>query len=79
MLGLRRMVISTWNDAYPGSEKLDYGRYDRWIEPDPERRVIWRFAWDLLLTNRLHTGRNLRRTACARLPTAQRTPVCPDR
>ncbi len=34
------------------SEKLDYGRYDRWIAPDPERRVIWRFAWDLLLTNR---------------------------
>ncbi|MBI5961799.1 MAG: recombinase family protein [Chloroflexi bacterium] len=36
----------------PSTEKLDYGRYDRWIEPDPERRVIWRFAWDLLLTDR---------------------------
>jgi P4 family phage/plasmid primase-like protien len=34
------------------SEKLDYGRYDRWIAPDPERREIWRFAWDLLLTDR---------------------------
>jgi DNA invertase Pin-like site-specific DNA recombinase len=36
----------------PTSEKLDYGRYDRWIELDPERAMIWRFAWDLLLTNR---------------------------
>jgi DNA invertase Pin-like site-specific DNA recombinase len=36
-----------------GSEKLNYGRYDRWIELDPERSVIWRYGWDLLLTDRL--------------------------
>ncbi len=36
-----------------GSEKLNYGRYDRWIETDPERSVIWRYAWDLLLTDKL--------------------------
>jgi DNA invertase Pin-like site-specific DNA recombinase len=35
------------------NEKLNYGRYDRWIEMDPERSVIWRYAWDLLLTDRL--------------------------
>ena len=36
-----------------GSEKLNYGRYDRRIELDKERCVIWRHAWDLLLTDRL--------------------------
>jgi DNA invertase Pin-like site-specific DNA recombinase len=36
----------------PDAEKLDYGRYERWIELDPDRCVIWRIAWDLLLTNR---------------------------
>jgi DNA invertase Pin-like site-specific DNA recombinase/ribonuclease HI len=40
------------------SEKLDYGRYARWIEPDPERWEIWRLAWDLLLTNR-HTLKSI--------------------
>ncbi len=34
------------------SKKLEYGRYERWIEPDPERWEIWRLAWDLLLTDR---------------------------
>jgi len=41
-----------------GSEKLEYGRYEHWIEPDPERREIWRLAWDLLLTNR-HTLKSI--------------------
>jgi hypothetical protein len=27
------------------------GKYTRWIEPDPDRIVIWRLAWDLLLTD----------------------------
>jgi hypothetical protein len=26
------------------------GRYERWIEPDPEQFKVWRLAWDLLLT-----------------------------
>ena len=36
------------------SEQLDKtkaGRYLRWIEPDPVQIKIWRYAWDLLLTN----------------------------
>ena len=28
------------------------GRYTRWIEQDPERAHIWRFAWDMLLEDR---------------------------
>jgi DNA invertase Pin-like site-specific DNA recombinase len=27
------------------------GRYERWIEPEPEQFKVWRLAWDLLLTN----------------------------
>lgn len=33
--------------------KKDLGRIDHWIEPDPERADIWRYAWDLLLEDRL--------------------------
>lgn len=29
------------------------GRVAHWIEPDPERALIWRTAWDLLLEDRL--------------------------
>ena len=29
------------------------GRIDHWIELDPERSPIWRYAWDLLLEDRL--------------------------
>ena len=29
--------------------KKDLGRIDHWIELDPERAPIWRYAWDLLL------------------------------
>ncbi len=28
------------------------GRFSRWIEQDPERAPIWRYAWDLLLEDR---------------------------
>lgn len=34
-------------------KKKDLGRFDHWIEPDPERAAIWRRAWDLLLEDRL--------------------------
>lgn len=34
--------------------KLQNGKYTRWIEQDPERALIWRFAWDLLLLEK-HT------------------------
>lgn len=30
-------------------EKMSNGKYKRWIEPDPDRFKIWRYAWDLLL------------------------------
>ncbi len=36
------------------SEQLDKskaGRYLRWIEPDPKQFMVWRTAWELLLTN----------------------------
>jgi len=33
--------------------KKDLGRIDHWIELDPERAPIWRYAWDLLLEDRL--------------------------
>ncbi len=33
----------------PGRSRM--GRYERWIEPDPEQFKVWRQAWDLLLTN----------------------------
>ena len=35
----------------PKSDKLVKGRYHRWVEIDPERYPIVRYAWDLLLTN----------------------------
>ncbi|MBN8590677.1 MAG: recombinase family protein [Anaerolineae bacterium] len=34
-------------------EKKLYGRTAHWIELDPERAPIWRYAWDLLLEDRL--------------------------
>ena len=34
-------------------KKKDLGRIDHWIELDPERAPIWRYAWDLLLEDRL--------------------------
>ena len=35
------------------SQKHDLGRLNHWIEPDPERAVIWREAWDLLLIDQM--------------------------
>lgn len=34
-------------------KKKDLGRIDHWIELDPERAPIWRYAWDLLLEDKL--------------------------
>ncbi len=34
-------------------KKKELGRIDHWIELDPERAPIWRYAWDLLLEDRL--------------------------
>ncbi len=34
-------------------KKKDLGRIDHWIEIDPERAPIWRYAWDLLLDDEL--------------------------
>ena len=33
-------------------EQLKHARYKRWVELDPEQGKVWRFAWDLLLTDR---------------------------
>ena len=33
------------------TDKLQHGKYRRWIEQDPERAPIWRLAWDMLLTD----------------------------
>ncbi len=33
-------------------KKHDLGRFDKWIEPDPKRAPIWRYAWDLLLEDK---------------------------
>jgi len=33
-------------------KKTDLGRWDKWIELDPERAPIWRLAWDMLLEDR---------------------------
>jgi len=32
------------------------GRYERWVEPDPEQFKVWRLAWDLLLSDRYTLG-----------------------
>jgi DNA invertase Pin-like site-specific DNA recombinase len=34
-------------------KKRDLGRIDHWIELDAERAPIWRYAWDLLLEDKL--------------------------
>ncbi|MBK8030551.1 MAG: recombinase family protein [Chloroflexi bacterium] len=34
-------------------KKKELGRIDHWIELDPERAPIWRYAWELLLEDRL--------------------------
>ena len=39
------------------SRRKDLGRVERWIELDPERAPIWRYAWDLLLQNELTLDR----------------------
>lgn len=33
-------------------ERHRHGKYKRWVEIDPEQAKIWRYAWDLLLTDR---------------------------
>ncbi len=33
-------------------KKTDLGRWDKWIELDPERAPIWRLAWNMLLEDR---------------------------
>lgn len=33
-------------------KKTDLGRWDKWIEIDPERAPIWRLAWDMLLEDK---------------------------
>lgn len=33
--------------------KKQLGRFNTWIEQDPERAPIWRYAWDLLLEDRM--------------------------
>lgn len=37
----------------PASERLKYSRYKRWVELDPEQAKVIRFAFDLLLQDRL--------------------------
>ncbi len=36
-----------------GEAKKLNGRFEHWIEPDPERAPIWRYAWDLLLEGKM--------------------------
>ena len=36
-----------------GDIKRLQGRHNHWIEQDPERAAIWRYAWNLLLENEL--------------------------
>jgi hypothetical protein len=38
-------------DKVLGEAKRLHGRHHHWIEQDPERAAIWRYAWDLLLKN----------------------------
>jgi DNA invertase Pin-like site-specific DNA recombinase len=35
------------------NRRKELGRVERWIELDPERAPIWRYAWDLLLEDQL--------------------------
>lgn len=32
------------------SEQLKHARYKRWVELDPEQAQVWRYAWELLLS-----------------------------
>jgi DNA invertase Pin-like site-specific DNA recombinase len=32
-------------------DKLKHAKYKRWVEIDPEQSKVWRYAWDLLLTD----------------------------
>src|SRR5260221_912765 len=34
-------------------ERLKNAKYRRWVEIDPEQSLVWRHAWDLLLTDRM--------------------------
>lgn len=34
------------------AKRHDLGRFDKWIEQDPKRAPIWRYAWDLLLEDK---------------------------
>jgi len=33
-------------------EQLKHARYKRWVELDPDQGMVWRLAWELLLTDR---------------------------
>src|SRR5258708_9858743 len=34
-------------------ERLKNAKYRRWVEIDPEQSKVWRYAWELLLTDRM--------------------------
>jgi len=34
-------------------ERLKNAKYRRWVEIDPEQSKVWRYAWDLLLSDRI--------------------------
>ncbi|MBK8034732.1 MAG: recombinase family protein [Chloroflexi bacterium] len=40
-------------DKVLGEAKKLQGRHNHWIEQDPERAALWRYAWNLLLENEL--------------------------
>jgi DNA invertase Pin-like site-specific DNA recombinase len=40
-------------DKVLGEAKKLQGRHNHWIEQDPERAAVWRYAWNLLLENEL--------------------------
>lgn len=34
-------------------EQLKHAKYKRWVEQDPQQAKVWRYAWDLLLKDKL--------------------------
>ncbi len=46
----REEKLSVLNSA---DERLKNAKYRRWVEIDPEQSIVWRHAWDLLLSDRM--------------------------
>lgn len=49
---LNKEIKLSESDGVTDEDRRRHAKYKRWVEIDPEQAKVWRYAWDLLLTDR---------------------------